>query len=372
MQNIFALFREKFDALKACHVSIPYFNDITIPQFEQFNVEEKLGALNPKKAVPSGDIPPKLLNKFATQLAKPLTMIITSSIKQGIWPHTWKNEVVTPVAKVYPPKLLKNLSSISGLTSFNKVQEKLLSELIISDMKQKMDPSQYGNQFGLSIQHYLIDMINKILKDTDRGVTAVLATFVDWKDAFPNQCHKLGIEAFLKCGVRPSIIPLLISYFQERSVVVKWRGKESRKSSVPGGGPQGACLGNLEYLAQSNGNANCVEKDARFKFVDDLSALEKINLLLVGMASHNLKNQVPNDINMNNQIIPPQHLKPQTFLDKIHEWTKNQKMVINEDKTKCMVFNFTKKQAIFHKAHTKWIDNRNSKGGQIIGNTCDK
>ena len=59
-------------------------------------------------------------------------------------------------------------------------------------------------------------MIHKILSDTDsKGMTAVLATFVDWKDAFPNLCHTLGIQAFLDCGVRPSLIPVLISYFKD-------------------------------------------------------------------------------------------------------------------------------------------------------------
>ena len=64
-------------------------------------------------------------------------------------------------------------------------------------------------------------MIDKILSDTDnnsRGeVNAVLATLYDWKEAFPRQCPKLGIEAFIKCGVRPSLIPLLISYLQNRT-----------------------------------------------------------------------------------------------------------------------------------------------------------
>ena len=207
-----------------------------------------------------------------------------------------------------------------------------------------------------------MNMINKILKDTDRGVTAVLATFVDWKDAFPNQCPKLGIEAFLKCGVRPSLIPILINYFQYRSVIVKWHDKKSKRRKIPGGGPQGAYLGNLEYLAQSNENANIVEKDSRYMFVDDLSALEKINLLLIGMASHNNKSQVPNDIMMNNQIIPSQNSKSQTYLDNISEWTRNQKMIINEDKTKCMSFNFTK---------TKQFSTRLTINGSIIETVKD-
>ena len=128
-------------------------------------------------------------------------------------------------------------------------------------MKEKIDPSQYGNQHGLSIQHYLINMINKILCDLDtREVIAVLATFVDWKNAFPNQCPALGIQAFINCGVRPSLIPILINYFQDRTLVVKWHGKESCPEEVPGGGPQGAYLGNMEYIAQSNKSANCVKK----------------------------------------------------------------------------------------------------------------
>ena len=92
-------------------------------------------------------------------------------------------------------------------------------------MKKSMDPSQCGNQYGLSIQYYLINMIDKSLSDTDsKGITAFLAIFLDWKDSFPNQCLELGIKTFIKCGVRPFLIPVLISYFQERSVIVKWNG----------------------------------------------------------------------------------------------------------------------------------------------------
>ena len=76
---------------------------------------------------------------------------------------------------------------------------------------------------GMSIQHYLMNMIHKILSDIDvKGVTSVLALFVDCKDAFPDQCPTLGMKAFIKCGEQPSLIPVHISYNEDRSVVVKW------------------------------------------------------------------------------------------------------------------------------------------------------
>jgi hypothetical protein len=87
-----------------------------------------------------------------------------------------------------------------------------------------------------------------------------------------------------------------------------------------------------------------VAKDSRFKFDDDLTTLEKINLLLVGMASHNLKSQVPSEVNVSNLIIPSEHLKSQEYLNKIQKWTVKQKMKLNEQKTKCMIFNFSRKK----------------------------
>ena len=56
-----------------------------------------------------------------------------------------------------------------------------------------------------------------------------------------------------------------------------------------GGGPQGATLGILEYLSQSNNSADCVEEKDRFKFIDDLTVLEIVNLLTVGLSSFNIK-----------------------------------------------------------------------------------
>ena len=65
----------------------------------------------------------------------------------------------------------------------------------------------------------------------------------DWKDAFPNQCPKLGLEAFKKSGVRSSLIPVLADYFIGRSVIVKWHGVQSKEKEAKGGGPQGGYCG---------------------------------------------------------------------------------------------------------------------------------
>ena len=171
---------------------------------------------------------------------------------------------------------------------------------------------------------------------------AVIASLIDWNNAFPRQCPKLGIESFMKNGVRPGLIPVLVNYFQNREMTVKWHGCHSLPRKVNGGGPQGATLGLLEYLSQSNNSADMVRVSDRFKFIDDLSILETVNLLTVGLTSFNLKQQVPTDIPMHNQYIPSENLKSQEWLDMINDWTIQQKMVINEKKSKVLIFNYTK------------------------------
>jgi hypothetical protein len=46
---------------------------------------------------------------------------------------------------------------------------------------------------------------------------------------------------------------------------------------------------------------------------------------------------------VHNQYIPAGNLKSQGWLDGINKWTKEQKMLINEKKTKNLIFNFTEK-----------------------------
>ena len=75
-----------------------------------------------------------------------------------------------------------------------------------------------------------------------------------------------------------------MSYFQDRHQSVKWRGIITSPRRINGGGPQGATLGILEYLSQTNNSADCVGQDEWFKFVDDLTVLEIVNLITVGLS----------------------------------------------------------------------------------------
>ena len=111
---------------------------------------------------------------------------------------------------------------------------------------------------------------------------------------------------------------------------------------MPGGGPQGCYLGGIEYTSQSNSSGRCVPAEDRYKFVDDLSLLEIINLITIGLTSYNFKNHVASDIAIGDSFLPPNNIQSQNYLDSIEEWTDNKKMKLNQKKSKIMIFNFTR------------------------------
>jgi hypothetical protein len=184
-----AAISQEYDELEDSDIEVPDFSIDDIPIVTVEDVEEALTQMDTNKSNVEGDVPAKVLKHFAKQLAVPVADVINSSIKQGCWPDIFKLEMVTPVPMVYQPKNIDDLRNISGLLNLDKISEKIISKLMIADMKKNIDKSQYANQKGLSIQHYLVKILDKILKALDSNSKsescAVLATLVDWQQAFP-------------------------------------------------------------------------------------------------------------------------------------------------------------------------------------------
>ena len=326
-----------------------YFKDTkdgnAVPNVEPLKVHQIIQTMNQKAATVQGDIPIKLITEFSVELAFPLAHIIRFCLSNGVYPDLWKLEMVSPAPKVFPPEKLKDLRKISGLLNFAKITDKILGEFMINDMAASRDLAQYGNEKKLSAQHYLIKMLNRILTAVDSNsqseAMAVIVSMIDWSQAFDRQSHHLGIQSFIDNGVRGSLIPILISFFQNRKMIVKWNGTTSSAHTLNGGGPQGDLLGILEYLAQTNKNTDFLSEKDKFKFIDDLSFLEMINLISQGISSFNFKAHVASDIGSHNQFLPAENVNTQGYLNKISDWTDANLMKLNTDKSKYMLVNFT-------------------------------
>ena len=335
----------QYSPLEDSDVDLPPIPEGSIPKIDPAHVYKFLSRIKTTTSTVKNDVPAKVIKMFAADLAHPLADIISTSIVRGEFANLWKLETVTPVPKVFPPLLCKDLRKISVFLNFSKITEQIVSEFLVADMKEKFEKTQFGNQKGTGVQHYLLKLVHKILYTLDNNskgeILAVIANLYDWRQAFDLQCPKLGLESFVRNGVRPAFLPLLRNYFQNRKMVVKWHGLVSEVRTLNGGGPQGGNFGILEYLSQTNNNFDFVDQDLVFKYFDDASVLEIVNLISIGLASHNFKSQVASNIPTHNQFIPGNCLKSQQYLERISQWTDENKMQLNIGKSNAMLFNFT-------------------------------
>ena len=294
-----------------------------ILKVDEADVAERLFKLKIRKSTQPIDIPSKLRKLIPCELATPLTDIYNSCLSKYHYPRPWKHEWVVPGEKKPNPKTLKDLRKISLTSEYSLVFEGIIKDWIMEDISPKIDRSQYGNQKGTSTEHMMVKLMDRILQllDNNHNCSAV----------------QLAKEKFIKMVVRPALIPVLVSYLTDRQMQVRYNNIYSSTYSLPGGGPQGTLLGLIEYFVQSNDNANCVDPDLRFKFVDDLTVLELV--MMAGLLTeYNFKQHVASDIGIDEHYIPATSLKTQENLDNIAQWTDLNKMKINEDKTKYMVF----------------------------------
>ena len=103
---------------------------------------------------------------------------------------------------------------------------------------------------------------------------------------------------------------------------VKFNGELSDFHSLVGGGPQGTLIGQLEYLVQSNDNANIVCPEDRLKYIDDLSVL----------VEYNFHEHVASDVGTDQLFLPPSSYSAKDKLNYISNWTKENLMKLNESK----------------------------------------
>ena len=108
---------------------------------------------------------------------------------------------------------------------------------------------------------------------------------------------------------------------------VKFNDEVSEFLTLIGGGPQGTLLGGLEYLVQSNDNADNVELRNRFKYIDDLSVLQLI--LLSGiLTEYNFNQHVASDIGINWKFLPSENGLSQNYTDKPKQMDQKPKNVV--------------------------------------------
>ena len=110
---------------------------------------------------------------------------------------------------------------------------------------------------------------------------------------------------------------------------------------MAGDGAEGLTGGGiLENISQTFGNMSFLPDDEAWKFVDDNSFIEVVNVTMAGLANYNVRHPLPSDRAVGECFIPPENLKIQEHLNTFSAWAEKMEMKSNEAKSKYMTINY--------------------------------
>ena len=157
-----------------------------------------------------------------------------------------------------------------------KILEGFIAKTILGDIRPNIDDRQYGNLKGSSSAHYLIFLLDEVLKGLEEKDTMASLILVDFKKAFDYVDHTTAVGDLISMGCRSSIVPFIIDFLSGREHRVRYGDATSTFVPITCGVPQGTVIGPVVLCLV---NSVCQAIARRAKFVDDLTLAHIIKLL---------------------------------------------------------------------------------------------
>lgn len=259
-----------------------------------------------------------ILRQIKGLVSVPLAHVINRSFVEGIFPGGLKHNKVIPVYKHNCRETLSNYRPITLVSSFSKLIEMLVNENLLSflDKHGVLQSFQHGFIRNKSVNSALNEFITSVIQAIDKK-TLPLGLFIDLTKAFDTVDHTVLLNKLEIYGIRGVSMEWFRSYLSNRTIQVRVGRDVSDDTVITSGVPQGSVLGPTLFLLYVNDLADCVKSESALivNYADDT------NILVLGENVEDIQ------------------LKTDYILNKITEWTINNKLIVNVDKTKAVLFN---------------------------------
>ena len=321
---------------------MPSDTDINWPPLSEipFNEEDVLTTMKELRegaAAGPDEIPAVVLKKCAEHLKYPITLLWKKSLEQGYIPQILKAGLITPIYKSGPSIMEQNYRPVSLTSHITKIFERIVAKKLNQylEVNNLFNDGQHGFRRGRSCLSQLLAHHNDVIEGLVNG-SDVDVIYLDFAKAFDKVHHGILLNKLNNIGIRGEVHKWLKSFLLGRTQKVSVEGALSDESKVTSGVPQGTVLGPILFLIHISDINSRVTHSKVTSFADDTRILKWINK--------------PND-----------REKLQEDLEKIYQWSDDNKMKFNDDKFELISYPVRPEnhsQPYYHTRNGSQIDNK--------------
>ena len=296
----------------------PNPNSVFFSPTTEYEVTDIVTSLNNKQSAGHDEISNFVLKGIISSIAGPLTHIFNRSILSGTFPRQMKIAKVIPLFKKGDALDAGNYRPISLLSSLSKILERLIFIRTTNFLKTHIifTNSQFGFRQKHSTIHALLNFVDKVAHSIDDH-SHLVGIFLDFSKAFDTINHTILLKKLSHYGIRGIALEWFRNYLKNRNQYVYLNDHISSSKEINCGVPQGSILGPLLFIVYINDFHRSSDILSFILFADDSNVFfaHKNPLMLV-------------------QIINLE-------LQKLTQWIRANKLSLNLQKTKYMIFSNT-------------------------------
>ena len=251
-----------------------------------------------------------LIKQSQQCLTKSLTLIINQCLRSGCFPYQLKLSKVRPVYKSSDTKMFNNYRPISLLPSMSKIFEYVIFHQTMAYFNDKklLCSKQFDFRPKRSTELATLKLINHLISELDKRTPPqiYIYIYIDLSKAFDTLDHLIH-------GVTGAANLLFQNYLSNRQQYVEYNGATSQKLKISTGVPQGSILGPLLF----------------FIYINDLPSVSNVLQMLMYADDTTLYcnfNSINNVKRINEELC------------KVSAWLSANKLALNVEKTKYIMF----------------------------------
>ena len=279
-----------------------------------FQVLDTVKKLKNKSSCGDDYLSNSLLKKAIPYLLAPLTSLINISIETGFVPDQIKVAKVIPLHKSGCTMEFNNYRPIAIISTIGKVLEKIVLSKLTNylDEHSILHPHQFGFIAHHSTVHPLLLFTNKILHSVNNNLVN-LTVYLDLKKAFDTVNFSILLDKLKFYGIDDLELLWFQNYLSRSQFCMAGSSSRSDLLKMILGIPQGTCLGPILFLI----------------FINDLpNATAFFSLLFADDTTLQLEAETVEQL----------FSKATIELARAEHWFASNKLTLNVDKTKFMIF----------------------------------